>query len=107
MTIKTFIQQEVLLPRLKKAGVMLVYDPDRRYHELCLELADEKRMVVDATESSIDSREQALLTRPEIVLRFIDATCIVGPWTFETHENWARRNCMNAASRPLRCSVRA
>lgn len=61
-TIKTFIQQEVLLPRLKKAGVMVVYDPDRRYRELCLELADENRVVVDATESSIESREQALAT---------------------------------------------
>jgi hypothetical protein len=39
---------------------MVVYDPDRRYRGLCQELADEKHVVVDATESSIESREQAL-----------------------------------------------
>ena len=61
MTIKRFIQEEVLLPRIKKAGVLVVYDPDRRYRELCNELADEKRVVVDATESSIESREQAMV----------------------------------------------
>jgi hypothetical protein len=41
---------------------MVVYDPDRRYRDLCLELVDEKRVVVDAAESSIESREQALAT---------------------------------------------
>lgn len=61
MIIKEFIQEEVLLLRLKKAGVLVVYDPDRRYRELCNELADEKRVVVDATESSIESREQAMV----------------------------------------------
>lgn len=61
MTIKRFIQEEVLLPRIKKVGVLVVYDPDRHYRELCNELADEKRVVVDATESSIESREQAMV----------------------------------------------
>ncbi len=61
MIIKEFIQEEVLLLRLKKAGVLVVYDPDRRYRELCNELADEKRVVVDATESSIESRAQAMV----------------------------------------------
>lgn len=60
--IKTFIQQEVLLPRLRKASVLVVYDPDLRYRELCLELDDAKNVVVDATESSIESREQAIAT---------------------------------------------
>ncbi|MFZ1730573.1 MAG: PglZ domain-containing protein [Bacteroidota bacterium] len=60
MTIKQFIQEEVLLPRIRKAGVLVVYDPDRHYRELCIELASAKRVVVDATESSIESREQAM-----------------------------------------------
>ena len=38
MTIKNFIQKEILLPRLKQNGVLIVYDPDQRYRELCLEL---------------------------------------------------------------------
>ncbi len=62
MSIKDFIQNEILLPRLKKSGVLVVYDPQRRYRELCLQLAAENQRVVDATESSIESREQAIAT---------------------------------------------
>lgn len=83
-SIKTFTQQDVLLFRLKKAGVLVVYDPDRRYRELCNELADEKRVVVDATESSIESREQAMAalqdfgqpgTKLESLLVYVPARC--------------------------------
>lgn len=60
MTIKTFIQQEVLIPRLKQHGILVVYDPERRYQELCLEIADAKHVVIDTSESSITSRFAAL-----------------------------------------------
>jgi hypothetical protein len=66
MTIRQFIQEEVLRPRLKKASVLVVYDPDRRYRDLCGEMAGEKCVVVDASESSIESREQALLLLQEL-----------------------------------------
>ncbi len=59
MSIKSFIQQDVLLPRLRKNGVLAVYDPELCYRELCNELANDTRCVIDATESSIESREQA------------------------------------------------
>lgn len=63
MSIKQFIQEQVLLPTLHgvgRSGVLIVYDPERRYRELCLELAADRRLVVDATEGSIESREAAL-----------------------------------------------
>jgi hypothetical protein len=60
MTISRFIQEQIILPKLRKAGVMVLYDQERRYRELCLELADDVKMVVDGTESSIESRDQAL-----------------------------------------------
>ena len=60
MSIKSFIQEEILIPRLQKAQVMAVYDPDCRYVELCLEMADDKRRVVDAGPSSITSRAAAI-----------------------------------------------
>ncbi len=65
MGIKTFIQEEILARleksgRLQKSGVLIVYDAAQRYRELCLELAGEQRRVVDASESSIESREAAL-----------------------------------------------
>ncbi len=59
MSIQTFIQQQILEPRLSKRGVLVVYDPERRYRETCLALADERCEVVDASENSILSREQA------------------------------------------------
>ncbi len=60
MSIKAFIQQDMLLPRLRQTGVLVVYDPDRRYRDLCLELASEHCVAVDASESSIKSRTAAL-----------------------------------------------
>ena len=59
-SIKDFLQAHVLLPRLQKTGVLVVYDLERRYRELCLELASEALQVIDAAESSIESREAAL-----------------------------------------------
>lgn len=58
--IQAFIQQEILLPRLQENSVLVVYDPEQRYRDLCLDLATSERQVVDASESSIESRESAL-----------------------------------------------
>jgi len=66
MTIKQFIQEEVLRPKLKKASVLVVYDPERRYRDLCCDMAADICAVVDATESSIESREQALALLQEL-----------------------------------------
>lgn len=60
MKIVEFVQQEIVLKRLHKQHIMVVYDADRRYRDLCLELTDERRCVLDASESSIESREAAL-----------------------------------------------
>lgn len=59
MRIETFIQQHVLSPRLADKGVLVVYDPARRYHGVCLGLAGDRCCVVDATATSITSREEA------------------------------------------------
>jgi hypothetical protein len=66
MSIAEFIRESVLRPRLKQSGCMVVYDPERRYRELCLDLAEAKIRVVDASESSIESREAALLALREV-----------------------------------------
>lgn len=59
-TIKKFIQEEVIRPRLAKAEVLVVYDPAHIYRDLCVELSSEDILVVDASESSILSREAAI-----------------------------------------------
>jgi len=60
MSMQTFIQDEVLVPRLQKKQMLAVYDPNGRYRNLCLEMVDDNRVVVDASESSITSRAQAI-----------------------------------------------
>ena len=50
MSIQTFIQDEILLPRLRQNGVLVLYDPAQRYRTLCLALASDTLRVVDATE---------------------------------------------------------
>ena len=60
MSISEFIQTKILLPRLQRAGSLVVYDPSRIYHNLCMELADEKILVIDTSKSSIESRIAAM-----------------------------------------------
>jgi hypothetical protein len=65
MGIQDFIRDEVFADCLHKRGVLVVYDLDRRYRNLCRSMQGKQIMVVDASESSIESREVALraLTR--------------------------------------------
>jgi hypothetical protein len=60
MSIKEFIQQNTILPRLKKNSVLVVYDPEKIYQDVCLDMATDTIEVVDASNSSITSREDAL-----------------------------------------------
>jgi hypothetical protein len=66
MKFKEFIQNNFILPRIKENGVLIVYDAEKLYHELCLELASDTRIVIDASESSIISREKALTVFNEL-----------------------------------------
>lgn len=58
--IKEYIKQYTILPRLRQSGILVVYDHEHRYHGLCVDLANEQTKVVDASNSSILSREKAL-----------------------------------------------
>ena len=60
MQISEFIQTEVLLPRVKRHGALVVYDAERRFRDLCHGLGSDGLHVVDAADSSIESREEAL-----------------------------------------------
>jgi hypothetical protein len=66
MSIAEFIRESVLGPRLKQAGALVVYDADKRYREQCFDLAADNVRVVDASESSIESRESALLALRDV-----------------------------------------
>ncbi|WP_058554455.1 PglZ domain-containing protein [Thiohalocapsa sp. ML1] len=60
MSIANFVQQEVLRPRLERHHVLVVYDPARRWREVCLGLASDAVQVVDAGAGSILAREAAM-----------------------------------------------
>jgi len=66
MSIAEFIRESVLRPRLKLAGCLVVYDAGSRYREQCFDLAADRVRVIDASESSIVSREAALLALREV-----------------------------------------
>lgn len=66
MSIAEFIRESVMRPRLMQAGAMVVYDADKRYREQCFDLTADKVRVIDASESSIESREAALQALREV-----------------------------------------
>ncbi|QEW05880.1 PglZ domain-containing protein [Nitrincola iocasae] len=82
MSIATFIQQEIFAARLASADshqVLVVYDPDLRYRQLCLDMADKHRVVVDATKSSLQSRAQALEALQHLGQKLIDQLLVYVP----------------------------
>ena len=50
----------MLQPRLAQSGCLVVYDAERRYRSIVQDMASDKLRVVDASESSIESRESAV-----------------------------------------------
>ena len=80
MSIAAFIR-EVMRERLLKAGCMVVYDHDHRYHDLCLGLGEDRIRVIDASESSIESRQEAIVALREVgkTTREIDALVVYVP----------------------------
>jgi len=59
MSIADFIRDDILKHRLKDKECLVVYDPDQRYQDLCLDLANDEITVIDTSHSSIESRESA------------------------------------------------
>lgn len=66
MSISEFIRESVLRPHLKQSGCLVVYDADKRYREQCFDLAADNVRIIDTSESSIESREAALLSLREV-----------------------------------------
>jgi hypothetical protein len=79
MSIERFIQDEILAPRLQDFQVLTVYDPDRRYRTLCTSMAQERRGVVDTSDSSIESRNEAITALGRLGRHEIDELLIYVP----------------------------
>ena len=74
MSIQEFIQTEILLPRVKRNGVLVVYDPEHRYRDLCQGLKTDDLQIVDAADNSIESRELALKALADLCAPSTDTT---------------------------------
>ena len=79
MSIQQFIQEQVLAPRLAKQQVLVVYDAEQRYRDACLAMANDKRKVVDATESSILARAEAIQSLNELGAHSIEQLLVYVP----------------------------
>lgn len=60
MKIRDYIHTEVFAARAAKHGALVIYDPDRRYHNLALALDTPHCRVIDAGPSIIEAREAAM-----------------------------------------------
>lgn len=79
MSIQAFIQEHVFAPRLKTHQVLVVYDPDQRYRNACLDMTLDDMKVVDASDSSIESRTQAITAMVQLGQHEIEKLLIYVP----------------------------
>ena len=59
MTIRDYIQHKVFAPRVEEKGILVIYDPVRRFREIALGMEHELCRVIDAGQSIIEQRERA------------------------------------------------
>lgn len=57
MKMTQFIAETVLRPRLVSQGCLVVYDPEQRLRDLCLDIASERIRVVDTGAGSREGRQ--------------------------------------------------
>ena len=79
MNIEEYIKQQKLEPLLQAKQVLTVYDPEQRYRDICLSMAQDRTVVVDATESSIISRAEALDALSKIGTKEVDELLVYVP----------------------------
>lgn len=92
MGIETYIQQEVLAKRLKDNEVLVVYDPEQRYRATCLAMNGDQFQVVDASESSIESREASMRALQALGRRELDGLLVYVPATQPLEESAKQRD---------------
>jgi len=64
MTIAEYISNQVFKPRLEQSGVLVVYDPDARYRELCADL--DGVCFIDAGKDGLAARDLSLAALQEL-----------------------------------------
>lgn len=60
ITIEQYIKTEILEKRLADRSVVVVYDGDKLYHKLCLDLESQECQIIDTTVGSLLTRQEAI-----------------------------------------------
>jgi hypothetical protein len=60
MTFANYLLENVFLPRLQERRVLVVFDPQKRYQEICQQLQNDKCRVVFTENRPISSRQEAM-----------------------------------------------
>ena len=78
--IRDFIAEKVFAARAAEARCLMIYDPDRRYRDIALGLANDKREVIDVSTSIIVQREVAAEALSRLARGAIDSLVIWSPF---------------------------
>jgi hypothetical protein len=78
LPIRDFIRDKVFAARATDARCLMVYDPERRYRDIALALADDKRAVIDVGASIIEQKELAAEALSRVAQGRADAVIV---WT--------------------------
>ncbi|MFT6508084.1 MAG: hypothetical protein ACJAUK_002186 [Colwellia polaris] len=66
MSIEQYIKNDILQSRLADTSVLVVYDGEKRYHHLAKDIASEVCDVIDVSQGSLATRQQAITALSQI-----------------------------------------
>jgi hypothetical protein len=78
--IRDFIAEKVFAARAAEARCLMIYDPERRYRDIALGLAGEKREVIDVSSSIIVQREVAAEALSRLARGAIESLVLWSPF---------------------------
>ena len=77
--IRDYIAEKVFAARAAEARCLMIYDPERRYREIALGLANEQREVIDVSTSIIEQREFAAEALARVARGALDSVIVWAP----------------------------
>jgi hypothetical protein len=78
--IRDFIAEKVFATRAAEARCLMIYDPERRYRDIALGLADNRRELIDVSTSIIEQREAAADALNRLARGVIDSLIVWSPF---------------------------
>ncbi len=67
MSIEAYIKNDILQRRLAESSVLVVYDRDLRYRDICADMASDTCTIIDVSEGSLATRQQGIKALSKLV----------------------------------------